>query len=103
MTILQRIRKRLDQADKIFDDLQGQKEKPEKPTDIFQEIFDSMERGVKKLFSSVSEASKPPDRGEQTQPLIPERLARYLCSCSDAQLKAIIDEIESILRERHSA
>jgi hypothetical protein len=97
----QRIRDRLDQADKIFDNLQEERKKPDKATGILQEIFEPIERGLKKLFStSFSEIMKPIDGQERPGPLVPRKLAQFLRSCSDEQLAAIKDEVNGILRER---
>jgi len=96
----QRILDRLDQADRIFDNMQEER-KPDKATDKLEEVFESIERGFKKLFSTAfSEITKPMD--EQEQPLVPKRLAQFLQSCSDEQLAAIKDKIDRILIERRS-
>jgi predicted component of type VI protein secretion system len=96
----QRILDRLDQADRILDNMQEEK-KSDKATDKLEEVFESIERGLKKLFSTAfSEITKPTDG--QEQPLVPKRLAQFLQSCSDEQLTAIKDEIDRILIERSS-
>ena len=99
----QRIMDRLEQADKIFEDLQIKNKKPDKATEVLQEIFEPIERGIKKLFNtSFSQVKKTIDEQERQQPLIPENFVRYLNSCSKEQLEAIMDEINKILKERGS-
>ncbi len=96
----QRILNRLDQADKIFDDLQAKKKKPDKIADALQEVFESIESGVKKMFSaSSSQIAKPMDRQEHQRSISRENLANYLLSCSVEQLAAIRGEIDRILKE----
>jgi len=99
----QRILDRLSQADRIFDNMQGRRRRPDKAADKLEEVLESIERGLKKLFStSFSEIMKPMDGQERPGTLVPERLERFLQSCSDEQLAAIRDEIDRLLRERGS-
>jgi hypothetical protein len=99
----QRILDRLDEADRIFDNMQTEKKRPDTLIDKLDEVFESIERGLKKLFSnSFSQIMKPTDMQEQPEPLVPKSLARYLQSCSDEQLAAISSEIDRILTERSS-
>ena len=101
-----RILDRLDKANEIFDNIQTSKtkqKKPDKVAEIFQDISESIERGVKKLFSALSsQDTKPIDDRDRPRSLIPKHLTRYLWSCSDEQLAAIRNEIDRILRERNS-
>jgi len=98
----QRILDRLSQADKILANMQGKK-KPDKAADKLEEVLESIERGLKKFFSdSFSQIMKPVEGQERPGSLVPERLARFLQSCSDEQLAAIRDEIDRLLRERGS-
>jgi hypothetical protein len=98
----QRILDRLDQADRIFDDMQ-EKKKPDRATDKLGGVFESIERGFKKLFSTAfSEITKPMDGQERPGSLVPKRLAQFLQSCPNEQLAAIRNEIDRILKERNS-
>jgi hypothetical protein len=100
----ERILDQLERAERIFDDLQTKQRKPDKATEVLQEVFEPIERGLKKLFiTPFSETKKPLDRQEKPRSLIPERLASYLHSCSDEQLKAIRNEVDSILKKRGSS
>jgi len=98
-----RIRDRLDRADQIFDNMETRKSKPDKSTDTFQEVCESIERGLKKLFRSASEQVKElVNEQKQSEPSVSRNLAQYLNSCSDEQLIKIRDEIDRLLRERRS-
>ena len=94
----ERILDRLDKADRILDDMHTEKKKPDKIVDALQEVFDSVERGIKRMFnSSFFETAKSTDGQQQDR-----SISKYLQSCSDEQLAAVRNEIDKILRERGS-
>jgi predicted nucleic acid-binding Zn-ribbon protein len=99
----QSILEQLDRADRILDGLQDKdkRKKPEKAADTFDEVLESLEQGIRKLVNAVSsQFAKPTDR-QNIQPFpTPEKLVRYLRSCSDEQLAAIRSKIDNILKER---
>jgi exonuclease VII small subunit len=97
----QSILEQLDRADRILDGLQDKRKKSEKAADTFDEVLESLEQGIKKLVNAMSsQFAKPTDR-QKTQPFpTPEKLVRYLRSCSDEQLAAIRTKIDNILKER---
>ena len=83
--------------------MQEKKKKPSKGTGLLEEIFEPIERGLKRLVRTpLSQIVGQKDTEDQPKPLISETLVRHLRSCSDEQLAAIVREIESILRERKS-
>lgn len=97
------IRDRLDRVDEIFDNMESKKKKPEKTADTFQEICESVERGIKKFFRSASSQVKElMNEKKQSESPGPKNLAQYLSSCSDEQLIEIKNEIDRLLRERSS-
>ncbi len=97
------IRDRLDRVDEIFDNMESKKKKPDKAEDTFQEIFESIERGFKKLFRFASSQVKElMNEKKQSESPVPKNLAQYLSSCSDEQLIEIKNEIDRLLRERRS-
>jgi hypothetical protein len=97
----QSILEQLDRADRILDGLQDKPKKPAKAADTFDEVLESLEQGIRKLVNAVSsQFAKPTDR-QKMQPFpTPEKLVRYLRSCSDEQLAAIRTKIDNILKER---
>ncbi len=99
----QSILEQLDRADRILDGLQDKDErrKSGKAADTFDEILESLEQGIRKLVDAVSsQFAKPTDR-QKIQPFpTPEKLVRYLRSCSNEQLAAIRSKIDNILEER---
>jgi regulator of sigma D len=96
----QSIQDRLSQADQIFDDMQKGRSHTDKAVDSIQEIFDQIEKGIKKLLN-------PPDfrvNGHmECDSALPKHLIQYLRSCSNVQLKAIKHEINRIMEERSKA
>jgi len=99
----QNILQQLDRADRILDGLQDRDKpkKPDKAADICEEVLESLEQGIKKLFNTVSSQFSKPTGKQEIQPsLTPEELVHYLRSCSDEQLTAIRTKIDNILKER---
>ena len=98
------IRDRLDQADRIFENMETRKKQPAKAEDTLQEIAESIESGLKKLFRSASDQIKEfMNEGKQSEANVPRNLVQSPRSCSDEQLIKIRNEIDRLLRERGSA
>jgi hypothetical protein len=97
----QNILQQLDRADRILDGLQDKPKKSEKAANTFDEVLECLEQGIRNLVNAVSsQFAKPTDR-QKIQPFTtPEKLVRYLRSCSDEQLAAIRSKIDNILKER---
>ena len=99
----QRIMDKLDQANAIFDNMQPKTCKPDKSTDIFEDVLEPIERGIKRLFSSIfSQFMGTGKTQKETRPAVSENLASYLQSCTDEQLEAIKKRIEEIQSSRGS-
>ena len=99
----QRILEQLNRADKILDNLQTKQKKTDTAIEVFEELFDSIERGMRKLFSTpLSQIVQPVEKQKAQRRLTAEELVYHLRSYSDEELTAIKRKIDSILKERGS-
>jgi len=103
----QRILDRLDRANDILDGVQAKTKKAsrksDKSVDVFQDVLEPIERGIKRLIgTSISQIKKAVEAPDKQRPPDFDNLARCFRSCSNEQLESIKKEIDKILEQRRT-
>ncbi|MBD3184464.1 hypothetical protein GF312_19430 [Candidatus Poribacteria bacterium] len=97
---MERIEDRLNQADRLFDNMQENRSKSDKAADAVIETLEVLETGIKRFINSVFSPTSAKDTSQHKHSLSYTQIRKGLSLCSVEELKVIRDEIDKILQDR---